>query len=206
MLRSLNAIIRVLGIAAILLVTSSALLINAQITASPLYLSVPLRFTVLNVINISSVLIPIYSGNISAATQGTLLFTNITIIVKNLSTGVIENSSVLKVPFSMYKYAYYSTALKSVFFLINVTADKPYTISLYSLEQILGTNLGIVYTIYNTTTTTITIIPAGWLQLANNGQTFNTTKEFNTYLNGYQGVLYTVTHYDEVLYGINVVL
>ncbi len=199
------SIIKIGGIIGLILISIVGLLVNAEIVAAPLYLSVPLRFTVLNVINITSVLSSIYANNISAAIQGTLLFTNITIIVKNVTNGVVENQTTLKVPSSLYKFAYYSTALKSVFFLVNVTADKPYNISLYSLEETLGQNLGLVYTIYNTTTNTIYVIPAGWLYTIS-GASFNTTKEFNTYLNGYHGVLYTVTHADEVLYGITVVL
>lgn len=151
---------------------------QTSISANPLYLSLLIPFTVFNVINITYVGIHVIPSNVSLATYDVVANSYIKIIIVNFTTQQQIASLTAYIPPQYAKYVYYSPQLGSVFFLINVSSDKQQTISI--------SDLNIPAPAYNVTggvVTSVTIIPLGYLVLAN-GTPVNETTVFLNYLNG----------------------
>jgi len=151
---------------------------QTSISATPLYLSLVIPFTVFNVINTTYVGIHVTTSNISYAAYNVIENSYIKIIIVNFTTQQQIASLTAYLPAPYVKYTYYSTQLESVFFLVNVSSDKPQTIPVRDLNI-----QGDVYNISGGFITSVTIIPLGYMVTAN-GTPVNQTSVFLNYLNG----------------------
>ena len=151
---------------------------QTSISAAPLYLSLVIPFTVFNVINTTYIGIHVTTSNISYAAYNVIENSYIKIIIVNFTTQQQIASLTAYLPIQYVKYVYYSTQLKSMFFLINVSSNKPQIIPVRDLNI-----EGDVYNISDCFETSVTIIPLGYLVLAN-GIPVNQTSVFLNYLNG----------------------
>ena len=151
---------------------------QTSISAKPLYLSLFIPFTVFNVVNTTYVGIYVTPSNISQAVYSAIASSSIKIVIVNFTTQQQIASLTAYIPSQCAKYIYYSPQLKSVFFLVNVSSDKPQTIPVSDLNI-----QGVVYNISGNVVTSVTIIPLGYLVSAS-GSTVNQTSVFLSYLNG----------------------
>ena len=151
---------------------------QTSISATPLYLSLVIPFAVFNVINTTYVGIHVTPSNISYAVYNVISSSHIKIIIVNFTTQQQIASLTAYLPAQYAKYIYYSAQLSSVFFLVNISSDKPQTIPVSDLNI-----QGIVYNISGGFVTSVTIIPLGYLITAS-GTPVNQTSVFLNYLNG----------------------
>ena len=151
---------------------------QTSISAKPLYLSLVIPFTVFNVINTTYVGIHVTPPNVSSAIYSVVINSHIKIIIVNFTTQQQIASLTAYIPIQYAKYVYYSQQLNSVFFLVNVSSDKPQTIPISDLNIPAP-----AFNISGGFVTSVTIIPLGYLILAN-GTPVNETSVFLKYLNG----------------------
>lgn len=152
---------------------------QTSIVAKPLSLSIPLGFlfTVLNVVNTSYV-----GWNYTYPNQtilSVISHTYIQIVIENYSTGQVIATLTVYIPVSLANDIYYSPSMGSVIFLINISANQITQVPLSKIEGLPP----FVYTYDNKPTSTINIIPLGYL-ICQNGIPVNQTTVFQKYLNG----------------------
>ncbi|MCY0859402.1 MAG: hypothetical protein OWQ54_03115 [Sulfolobaceae archaeon] len=108
-------------------------------------------------INVSTILAA-YHYNITELLGNTLFLSNTSLTFSDGSQTFLTYLTASEVA----TYGFYSSALKSVFFLVSYGISSPSSVSLATLEQDLGMNLGIVVNYYNKTvptTGTLGILP-----------------------------------------------
>lgn len=151
---------------------------QSSISATPLYLSLVVPFTVFNVVNTTYVGIHVVQSNVSIAITNVVVSSYIKIIIVNFTTQQTVATLTAYINPQLIKYVYYSTVLNSVFFLVNVSSDKPQAVLLSDLNI-----PGIVYNVNGSIVSTVTIIPLGYL-ITSSGTPVNQTAIFQNYLNG----------------------
>lgn len=152
---------------------------QTSISAQPLYLSVLFQypFTVFNVINTTYV--GWHYKYVNQTIANVAINTYIQIILKNYTTGQVVATLTAYFPASVLQYMYYSPQWGSVIFFINVSGDKVTQLPI-SLIQGLPP---LLLTYNGQPTTTVAIIPLGYLMCAN-GMPVNQSTVFQKYLNG----------------------
>ncbi|BAB66693.1 hypothetical protein [Sulfurisphaera tokodaii] len=147
---------------------------QSSLIAKPLYLSIYSTFTVFNVVNTS------YNGitNISNSIYYVISNSWIKIVIVNFTTQQQVATLTAYFTTSDAKWIYYDPTLGSVIFLVNVSSDKPINVAVTTLNI-----PGPLYNVSGTPVSEVTIIPLGYLTLAN-GTPVNETAVFVNYLNG----------------------